>query len=50
MTYVKPFQVMPIGAGILSNVRIEFERPRVWERKDVLLYVHVVGLVYFEAS
>ena len=44
------FQVMSVGVRILSDVRIGFGRPRVWERKDVLLYAHVVELVYFEAS
>ena len=44
------FQVMPIGARILSDVRVGFRRPRMWERNDVSLYAYVVKLVYFEAS
>ena len=44
------FQVMPVVARNLSDVRIGLGRPRMWERKDVLLYVYVVELVYSEAS
>ena len=44
------FQVMPVGARILSDVRIGFGRHHMWERKNVLLNAYVVEFVNSEAS
>ena len=41
---------MPVVAKNLSDVRVGFGRPRMWERKDILLNAYTVELVYFKAS